>query len=49
MLLDDIEGDDVPSTPRTINNDILSLRGKIETVPSKPKHSSPLTRPVTSL
>ena len=38
MLLDDVWGYDVTPTTRTVDNYILSLRKKIETVPSKPKH-----------
>ena len=37
-LLDDVWGYDVTPTTRTVDNYILSLRKKIETVPSKPKH-----------
>ena len=38
MLLDDVWGYDVTPTTRTVDNYILFLRKKIETVPSKPKH-----------
>lgn len=38
VLLDDVWGYDVTPTTRTVDNYILSLRKKIETVPSKPKH-----------
>ena len=38
MLLDDVWGYDVTPTTRTVDNYILSLRKKIETVPSKPQH-----------
>ena len=38
MLLDDVWGYDVTPTTRTVDNYILSLRKKIEAVPSKPKH-----------
>ena len=38
ILLDDVWGYDVTPTTRTVDNYILSLRKKIETVPSKPKH-----------
>ncbi len=37
-LLDDVWGYSVTPTTRTVDNYILSLRKKIETVPSKPKH-----------
>lgn len=37
-LLDDVWGYDVTPTTRTVDNYILSLRKKIEAVPSKPKH-----------
>jgi len=37
-LLDDVWGYDVTPTTRTVDNYILSLRKKIEPVPSKPKH-----------
>ncbi len=38
MLLDDVWGYAVTPTTRSVDNYILSLRKKIETVPSKPKH-----------
>ena len=38
MLLDEVWGYDVTPTTRTVDNYILSLRKKIEAVPSKPKH-----------
>ena len=38
MLLDDVWGYEVTPTTRTVDNYILSLRKKIETVPSTPKH-----------
>ena len=37
-LLDDVWGYDTTPTTRTVDNYILSLRKKIETKPSKPKH-----------
>jgi DNA-binding response OmpR family regulator len=37
-LLDDVWGYDTMPTTRTVDNYILSLRKKIETIPSKPKH-----------
>lgn len=37
-LLDDVWGFDVTPTTRTVDNYILSLRKKIESSPSKPKH-----------
>ena len=37
-LLDDVWGYDVTPTTRTVDNYILSLRKKIEAIPSKPKH-----------
>jgi DNA-binding response OmpR family regulator len=38
QLLDDVWGYDATPTTRTVDNYILSLRKKIETNPSKPKH-----------
>jgi len=38
ILLDDVWGYDVTPTTRTVDNYILSLRKKIERIPSKPKH-----------
>lgn len=38
VLLDDVWGYDVTPTTRTVDNYILSLRKKIESAPSKPKH-----------
>ena len=38
QLLDDVWGYDAMPTTRTVDNYILSLRKKIETNPSKPKH-----------
>jgi DNA-binding response OmpR family regulator len=38
QLLDDVWGFEVTPTTRTVDNYILSLRKKIETTPSKPKH-----------
>ncbi len=38
QLLDDVWGYEVTPTTRTVDNYVLSLRKKIETNPSKPKH-----------
>jgi DNA-binding response OmpR family regulator len=38
QLLDDVWGYEVAPTTRTVDNYVLSLRKKIETNPSKPKH-----------